>query len=121
MSKRILTEFRRKYLNFRIAEQRRKLKRQAIEYKGGACINCEYNKCPAAMIFHHPDPNEKDFAISAGGITRSFDKLKVELDKCILLCSVCHAEIHYEEDEKQRELKRQEIENEKRVRKSIQR
>lgn len=114
MSKRILTPFRKKYLNFRIAEQRRKLKLKAIEYKGGKCERCGYNKCPAAMVFHHPDPNEKDFGIAASGNTRSFEKIKTEIEKCVLLCAVCHAEIHYEEDEKQREIKRQEIEAEKR-------
>lgn len=114
MSKRVLTPFRRKYLNFRIAEQRRKLKLKAIEYKGGKCVRCGYDRCPAAMVFHHPDPNEKDFGIASNGKTRSFDKMKEELDKCVLLCMICHAEVHYEEDEKERERKRQEIENEKR-------
>lgn len=66
------------------------------------------------MVFHHPDPNQKDFGIAAGGNTRSFEKIKSEIDKCVLLCMICHAEIHFEEDEKQREIKRQEIENEKR-------
>ncbi|MEB3330795.1 MAG: hypothetical protein VKQ33_16355, partial [Candidatus Sericytochromatia bacterium] len=87
---------------------------KAIEYKGGACERCGYNKCPAAMVFHHPDPNQKDFGISSSGKTRSFEKIKSELDKCVLLCMICHAEIHYEEDEKQREIKKQELENEKR-------
>jgi DNA replicative helicase MCM subunit Mcm2 (Cdc46/Mcm family) len=114
MSKRKLTPFRRKYLNFRIAEQRRKLKRRAIEYKGGKCVRCGYDKCPGALTFHHLDPNQKDFGISSQGITRSFEKIKTELDKCILLCHNCHAELHHEEDEKERERKLQEIELEKR-------
>lgn len=114
VSKRILTPFRKKYLNFRIAEQRRKLKKQAIEYKGGSCQKCGYNKCPGALTFHHLDPNEKEFGISAGGVTRSFEKIKTELDKCILVCQNCHAEIHYEEDLQTRDLKFKEIEEEKR-------
>ena len=120
MNKRILTPFRRKYLRFNIAEQRRKIKRQAVEYKGGACQKCGYDKCPAAMVFHHPDSKEKDFGIAAKGNYRSFDKIKPELDKCILLCSNCHLEIHYEEDETERLRKKEEIESEKRsYRKSI--
>lgn len=114
MSKRVLTPFRRKYLRFNVSEQRRKLKLQAIEYKGGKCINCGYNKCPAAMVFHHPDPNQKDFGIAANGISRSFEKIRSELDKCVLLCMICHAEFHHAEDEKAREEKRLEIEVEKR-------
>jgi len=115
MSKRILTPFRKKYLNFRISEYRRKVKKQAVEYKGGACQKCGYDQCVGALTFHHLDPNEKEFGISAGGLTRSLEKLKTELDKCILLCHNCHAEIHFEEDEKSAEVKRQEIEEEKRL------
>jgi DNA replicative helicase MCM subunit Mcm2 (Cdc46/Mcm family) len=114
MSKRVLTPFRRKYLNFNVAEQRRILKLKAIEYKGGACQRCGYNKCPGALSFHHLDPNEKDYGISGGGVSRSFEKVKPELDKCILVCQNCHAEIHYEEDSKIRETKLKEIEEEKR-------
>jgi hypothetical protein len=114
MSKRILTPFRKKYLNFQISEQRRKVKLQCVAYKGGKCQKCGYNKCPAAMIFHHPDPNQKDFGISSNGVSRSFEKCKPEIEKCILLCSNCHAETHHEETEKAREIKRQEIEEEKR-------
>ena len=115
MSKRILTTFRKKYLNFRVKEQRRKLKRQAIEYKGGKCVRCGYDKCPGAMVFHHPNPSEKDFGIGASGAIRSFEKMKIELDKCVLLCSNCHSEVHYEEAEKERERQRQEVESEKRA------
>ena len=112
--RRKLTPFRKKYLNFRTSELRREVKLECIKYKGGECIRCGYNKCPAALIFHHPDPNEKDFGLSSNGISRSFEKSKSELDKCVLVCSNCHAEIHHAETEKAREQKRQEIEEEKR-------
>ncbi len=114
MGKRILTAFRKKYLNFRISELRREVKLQCIEYKGGKCSRCDYDKCPGALTFHHLDPTKKEFGISSNGISRSFKKCKPELDKCILLCVRCHAEIHYEEDQIQREIKRKEIELEKR-------
>lgn len=45
------------------------------------------------MEFHHQDPNEKDFGISRT-LTKSIETLKNEADKCILLCSNCHAEEH---------------------------
>lgn len=69
-----------------------KTKLKAIEYKGGKCIVCGYHKCPNALTFHHIDPSKKSFGISGG--TRSFEKLKSELDKCVLLCHNCHAELH---------------------------
>lgn len=56
-----------------------------------------YNKCIAALEFHHLDPNEKDFGIASSGATRTFEKIKVELDKCIMVCANCHREIHDEE------------------------
>jgi hypothetical protein len=70
-------------------------KKKAVEYKGGKCQECGYKKCIAALEFHHRDPNEKDFEISNGA--RNWDKIKAELDKCDLLCSNCHKEVHYAE------------------------
>ncbi len=70
---------------------RRELKREAIDYKGGACEACGYHACERALQFHHRDPSEKEFSLS--GVS-SFLKAKPELDKCALLCSNCHAEEH---------------------------
>lgn len=66
----------------------------AIAYKGGKCQICGYDKCVGALEFHHLDPTQKDFGISAKGYTRSWDKNKQELNKCILVCANCHREIH---------------------------
>lgn len=74
------------------SDYRRNVKRRLIEYKGGKCQICGYNRCINALEFHHLDPNEKDFTISGG--TKSFESLKPEVDKCILVCSNCHREIH---------------------------
>ena len=46
------------------------------------------------MVFHHLDPSKKDFGLSMRGLTRSWEKMRTELDKCILLCANCHAEVH---------------------------
>lgn len=73
--------------------KRRALKKMLIEYKGGKCAHCGYNKCMRALEFHHLDPTEKDFGISKI-LTRSVASLKEEADKCILLCANCHAEEH---------------------------
>ncbi len=76
------------------AVERQKLhKAKAIEYKGGRCIDCGYNRCVAALEFHHLDPKEKDPCVDFR--TSSFEKIKVELDKCILLCCRCHRERHH--------------------------
>ena len=73
---------------------RKKAKIKLVEYKGGKCEKCGYDKCIDALEFHHLNPDEKDFTI--GGKSWSFEKLKKESDKCILVCSNCHKEIHYE-------------------------
>ena len=69
-----------------------KVKNKLVEYKGGKCEKCGYNRCIDALEFHHKDPNQKDFSI--GGKSWSFEKLKNEVDKCILVCANCHREIH---------------------------
>lgn len=69
------------------------LKRKAVVYKGGGCIVCGYDKCDAALEFHHLDPEEKDFSISSSS---SWRKIKNELDKCVLLCCRCHREVHFD-------------------------
>jgi len=66
----------------------------AIAYGGGQCVICGYKKCSRALSFHHRDPSKKDFGLSEKGITRSWEKTKAELDKCVLLCANCHMEVH---------------------------
>ena len=80
-----------------VTRKRRELKQRSIEYKGGQCFRCGYKNCNGALQFHHLDPEQKDFGIATKGTTRSWEKIKAELDKCVLVCSNCHAEIHEEE------------------------
>jgi len=77
-----------------VNECRTRQKEKSIEYKGGECQICGYNKCRQALHFHHINPEEKSFTIGNKGSSIAWDKLKKELDKCILLCSNCHHEIH---------------------------
>jgi len=79
-----------------VSRKRKKLKKDLVEYKGGKCEKCGYDKCVAAMDFHHINPKEKDFALSQNGHTQSWEKLKKEADKCILVCANCHRELHEE-------------------------
>ncbi len=74
-------------------KRRREIKLKAVEYKGGKCQKCGYNKCLGAMDFHHLNPIEKEFTIS--GNAGKWENIKKELDKCELVCKNCHAEIHY--------------------------
>jgi len=80
-----------------IISRRQKHKRMAIDYKGGSCQNCGYNKTTTALCFHHIDPATKSFAISQGGLEREWKNIQLELDKCLLLCQNCHREHHSNE------------------------
>lgn len=77
-----------------VSRCRRRMKVRAVIYLGGVCSQCGYSECMDAMDFHHRDPSQKDFQIGANGIYRRFELLKPELDKCLLLCSNCHRELH---------------------------
>ena len=91
-------EEKKKRVAEHVSNRRRKIKIMAVEYKGGKCVhnNCGYNKCISALEFHHLDPNEKDFSLAYKGNCVSWEKVKNELDKCILVCANCHREIHEE-------------------------
>ena len=85
---------RAEYLKKAVSKRRKYLRKVSIEYKGGSCNLCGYSKCPDALEFHHLNSNMKDFGLSKAGLTRSWEKTKKELDKCILVCADCHRELH---------------------------
>jgi hypothetical protein len=77
----------------RMRESRRALKREIIALAGGKCIICGYDKCVAALDFHHRDPLQK-----TSNLNRAFNiskKVIEEISKCDLVCSNCHREIHF--------------------------
>jgi hypothetical protein len=71
-----------------------KINKLKLEY-GGKCKKCGYNKYLGALEFHHIDPNIKEFHLGQKRGLRE-DTLRKELDKCELLCSNCHKEVHAE-------------------------
>jgi hypothetical protein len=85
---------RAKYLVMAVTKRRRRLKELAVQYKGGKCILCGYSRCIWALDFHHIDESQKEFSLSVRGLTRSWDKIKQEVEKCALVCANCHREIH---------------------------
>lgn len=79
-----------------ITSIRRAVKRKLVKLKGGCCEICGYDKCIAALEFHHSDPSEKELELSASlnFSEKDIKNLISEVDKCILVCSNCHREIH---------------------------
>jgi hypothetical protein len=76
-----------------VADRRRRVKRILVEEAGGSCVVCGYDRCVAALQFHHRDPAEKRFALSSEGVTRALEAARAEARKCVLLCANCHAEV----------------------------
>ena len=72
--------------------RRNERKKQFIELMGGQCQHCGYKESLAAMTFHHVNPSEKDKAPATLMDTAfPWQEVCMELDKCVLLCSNCHA------------------------------
>jgi len=76
-------------------------KQKAVAYKGGKCEKCGYNKCIAAMDFHHINPDDKMYDVK-DIMARKWETIKSEIEKCMLLCSNCHREEHWNERNKKR-------------------
>lgn len=67
------------------------LKDKAIEYLGGKCIDCKQSYHPNVYDFHHLDPKIKERGIAQLiKNCATWERLKIEIDKCVLLCSNCH-------------------------------
>jgi hypothetical protein len=74
--------------------RRKEIKKLAVEFLGGKCVDCDLiDNVLDVYDFHHLDPSKKDFSFGKKG-TRSFAAIKVELSKCVLLCSNCHRRRH---------------------------
>ncbi len=69
-----------------------------IDYKSTrSCINCPENHV-ACLEFHHRNPEEKIIEIAQAVYNGwSIEKILKEIEKCDLLCSNCHAKLHWGE------------------------
>ena len=71
--------------------QERRLR--AIKELGGKCQACGFDRYPCSLDLHHRDSKAKapNFRSMRGW---SWERILVELQKCILLCKNCHAAHH---------------------------
>lgn len=59
------------------------------------CAICGYKRCERSLDFHHINPKEKRFNISNPPKHLAHWKVvEKEIQKCVLLCSNCHRELH---------------------------
>lgn len=82
----------------RAAEYRRQQKRDLREMVAKikterGCAKC-YDRNPAVLHFHHKDPAAKIADINTMISNRSRPALLAEIQKCVVLCAVCHAREH---------------------------
>ncbi len=83
----------------RKAHHKRKIRYYSIldKYREKKCEICEYvSEYWAPFDFHHRDPSTKEYEVSSM-VRHTEEKIKKELDKCIVLCSNCHRLLHYQE------------------------
>ena len=73
---------------------RRLTKVKAVNYKGNRCYCCNNTYSISVYDFHHLNPTEKDFSLGDKTSTVRWDRVKEEIDKCVLVCANCHRMIH---------------------------
>lgn len=85
--------------NNKIKRIKRKNIRQLIqEYKlSHGCAICGYNRCAAALDFHHISDDKKFCIASAIRNNKGISIVKEEIKKCIVICANCHRELHAKE------------------------
>jgi len=67
---------------------------RAINLFGGKCHKCGNNNI-FQLEFHHVNGEDKE--INVGNLLKGrWSEVELEMKKCILLCSNCHAELHYD-------------------------
>lgn len=73
----------------------KRIREELIAVMGGKCFSCDKAFPPYAFDFHHLNPKEKSFAISAQACQRHPRYVIAhEAEKCALLCANCHAKAH---------------------------
>ncbi len=58
------------------------------------CSFCGYNKCAAALDYHHPNPDKEGGVGNAVRNGWSRSRIENEISKCMVLCANCHRELH---------------------------
>lgn len=98
----IKTDIYSKHYNMNTYEYQKlrglKRKLHLINLRGGKCEKCGYCNNLAVLEFHHLDPTKKDSQLDMRSLSNStMSWILKEFDKCQVLCSNCHRELHNED------------------------
>lgn len=77
-----------------VVDYRRRIKIALVQSCGGKCGICNLAFPNYVFEFHHINPKDKKFSLSAGP-TIGKDKIANEAKKCIMVCANCHRLIEY--------------------------
>ncbi len=69
------------------------LKTRMVDHAGGCCVVCNYDGYIGALEFHHIKPSTKSFEVNSR-CKKTWEAILTEIEKCVLLCSNCHKEVH---------------------------
>jgi formate-dependent nitrite reductase cytochrome c552 subunit len=98
-------KFETKEESIKVNQEKYKKRWMEVIFLLGAdkCSKCGYEKCFAAIDFHHADPKSKDISISQlirlyKPTKEKIEKFKedIETKRLISLCANCHREYHFE-------------------------
>lgn len=83
---------------YKVRENNKRYRKEASVYinevkKSSKCCVCNEN-CWVCLDFHHLE-DDKEFNIADGlRKNKTINKIKKEIDKCVVLCSNCHRKLH---------------------------
>lgn len=81
-----------KFSNKRMSQRRSMLRDKAVAYLGGKCCVCGRSDDACTYDFHHL--RDKKMTISAAIMQCGWNTIEAELQKCVLLCCLCHRKLH---------------------------
>lgn len=80
-----------------IKRRKEKIRKWFLDFRFGLkCSKCGESH-PATLDFHHNKQDKEKNVTYMAYYGYSVDKVKKEIDKCIVLCSNCHRKEHYKE------------------------
>lgn len=83
----------KEYYKNKAKEYRKRKTKEFEEFKETLkCSLCGENR-PWCLDFHHINPEEKEVEVVK--LIEAPNKIKKEIEKCIVLCANCHRDLHY--------------------------